>query len=321
MLKKKLSLGLCAVVLCSSVAAMAVEGEPKMTPAPAAPEITAVPGLPDVSEPQALYFYDSGEIKEINMAQDTAGRARILLDKGGEDTVVLNFAAEATYIADQESSEPIGIQDLKVGDIVTVYSHVSTPVANSIPPQYTPEVMVVKSGDESAEAFKVDVFDNEGISSDGMLKLNLGEETRVSGYDGTERSAADAYGQTLLVYYGASTKSIPAQTTPDKVVILKSRDRINAENYVRNLDEEYTYVTGEAVRVQLRHVAEDFGYTVEWIADTQSIALTKGAVSFTLTIGSADYGYNRSMRQFENAPMLVEGKTYVDSAFVEELIR
>jgi len=320
MIKRKLSLGLCAVVLCSSVGAMAVAGEPEMTAIPEVPAITAMPGLPDVSEQQSLYFFDSGVIKEINVAQDTAGRVRILLDKGGEDSVVLNVAPEITYIANQKSREPMNAQDLEVGDIITVYSHISTPVANSLPPQYTPEVMVVQSDDES-ESFKVDVFNSEGISSDGMLKLNIGEETKVLRYDGTECEAADVYGQTLLVYYGASTKSIPAQTTPDKVLILKSIAQINAENYVRNLDEEYTYVTGEAVRVQLRHVAEDFGYTVEWIADTQSIALTRDAVSFTLTIDSMDYGYNRSMRQFENAPVLVEGKTYVDSAFVEELIR
>jgi hypothetical protein len=66
---------------------------------------------------------------------------------------------------------------------------------------------------------KVDYFNKELLSSDGMLKLNISPTTQVvleNGQIFTEIPAS----RYLIVVYGATTRSIPAQTTPEQIIVM-----------------------------------------------------------------------------------------------------
>ena len=61
------------------------------------------------------------------------------------------------------------------------------------------------------------------------LKLNVSEETDISSVSGKDVTVADLPGQNLLVFYAITTRSIPAQTPPTKVIVL---DNIGQEGEV-----------------------------------------------------------------------------------------
>lgn len=72
----------------------------------------------------------------------------------------------------------------------------------------------------------------------------------------------------------------------------------------------------------LRAVAEHFGYAVEWIEESQSVTLTKGAVYVIFSINENAYSFSRmAPAQLEAAPVLVNGETtYVPQSFFTELL-
>lgn len=72
----------------------------------------------------------------------------------------------------------------------------------------------------------------------------------------------------------------------------------------------------------LRAVAEHFGYAVEWIEESQSVTLTKGAVYVIFSIGNNEYAFSRMAPQaLESAPVLVNNETtYVPMSFFTELL-
>ena len=76
--------------------------------------------------------------------------------------------------------------------------------------------MVVKPLEGS---IKVDRFGQTLLSSDQTLKLNIGDTTEIILQDG-KPFAGELANRDLVVFYDVATRSIPAQTTPQKVVVL-----------------------------------------------------------------------------------------------------
>ncbi|MCH7323153.1 hypothetical protein LZ480_14850 [Solibacillus sp. MA9] len=123
--------------------------------------------------------------------------------------VIVNFVVSpSTYFVDHEM--------LVVGDRVTGYYDGNAPTVLIYPPQYRALVMVKDNPNQNV---KVDFFNSQLVSSDGQLQLNLSSNTHIvltngqffSGYPGNHD---------LIVNYGPTTRSIPAQTTPYRIVVL-----------------------------------------------------------------------------------------------------
>jgi hypothetical protein len=122
---------------------------------------------------------------------------------------IVNFVIEpTTYFVDQAM---VGI-----GDRVTGYFDANAPVPLIYPPQYRALVMVKEMPNQNV---KVDFFDSQLVSSDGMLKLNLSPNTRMLLKNG-QLFTRNPANRNLIVIYGPSTFSIPAQTTPYKIIVL-----------------------------------------------------------------------------------------------------
>jgi hypothetical protein len=73
--------------------------------------------------------------------------------------------------------------------------------------------------DSPYQNVKVDYFNNQLESSDGQLKLNISPYTRIVLTNGQAFSRIHA-NRDLIVIYGAVTQSIPAQTTPYRIIVL-----------------------------------------------------------------------------------------------------
>ena len=81
------------------------------------------------------------------------------------------------------------------------------------------------------------------------------------------------------------------------------------------IDTDFYDVKGVKM-VPLRLIAEQLGYTIK--STGTGAIVSKGAVSYTITRGTTTYGYNKAIRQFEEAPALLEkNKTYVPVKFLK----
>lgn len=122
---------------------------------------------------------------------------------------LVNFVvAPATYFVDHVM--------VAVGDRITGYYDGNAPVPLIYPPQYQALVMVKERPYQNV---KVDYFNSQLESSDGRLKLNISPYTQIVLTNGQTFSKNPA-NRDLIVIYGPATKSIPAQTSPYRIIVL-----------------------------------------------------------------------------------------------------
>lgn len=122
---------------------------------------------------------------------------------------VTNFVMDPeTYVADQTT--------LYESLPVTVFYNGNAPAPLIFPPQFTADVIVPQM--EGQMVF-VGWFNNVLLSSDQSLRLNLSPATEVVTAN-NQTYTGNPGGHVLIVFYSQSTRSIPAQTTPEKVVVL-----------------------------------------------------------------------------------------------------
>ncbi|MBL4930589.1 hypothetical protein [Clostridium paridis] len=140
---------------------------------------------------------------------DTSSGCYKLMSLENIDKGPVNFTiSPGTYFVNHEVVE--------VGDEVTGFYDVNAPALLIYPPQY-PAIVVAKN--TSFQTVTVDYFNNQLISSEGSLKLNIAPTTEIIL---TNDQTFNRYpgNRNLIVVYGPTTMSIPAQTTPYKIIVL-----------------------------------------------------------------------------------------------------
>ncbi len=132
--------------------------------------------------------------------------------QGMEGNTVNFIVSPCTYFIDQAM--------ITTDDLVTGFYDADLPVVLIYPPQYRAVVMV---REEQHRSVKVDFFNEQLISSDGTLKLNIAPYTSVVLENG-QMFTGNPANRNLAVVYGPTTRSIPAQTTPYEVIVLCRED-------------------------------------------------------------------------------------------------
>lgn len=265
---------------------------------------------------QSYYNSFTGTIKEITDFKAIEGSKFVSLEN--EEGMVANIIiSKDTYILNNLK--------LAAGSEITGYYDANAPMIMIYPPQYNAEVVVVSDKDQNV---KVDRFDKDLISFDQSLKLNISKETEIVLQDG-KAFEGDIAGRKLVVVYGASTRSIPAQTNPTKIVVLFEKADIEGiKSDVSTMDmivngkkieAPAAYVNEKGtVMVPLRAMAEALGFDVSWDGELQSVRIGKG---ISLTIGKDNYIYMKTMPiQLGAAPEVTNEKTYVPLSFFKEVI-
>ena len=265
----------------------------------------------EVEQQSAAFIQTTGKISSIESLLD--GSERYYHDS--EENPFHFSIDNKTIIVDKKGNAV----DLKQGDTVTLFMPADQPMILIYPPQYSPAVVIV--GEASEPNFvKVAQFDENFVSEDNQLKLNINEDTIIVNAKGELVSKDEVTKQNAIVIYGSTTRSIPEQTTPYKIIVFpKIGEQLEALLKLETLIGKDFYEVKGKKMVPLRKVAEGLGYKVE--ATEYGAIVSKGASSYTITRGEKTYGYNKSLRQFEVAPALLEyGKTYVEYDFALQLI-
>lgn len=264
------------------------------------------------------YFLSvEGVITEIQPQQKESDNywISITTDKGGPVHLVVG---KDTFF-DQKVKEK-----LKPGQKVTAFYQSGIPILLIYPPQIPVSVITIP---EELQFVIADVFDKEGVNTTRKLKIKPSSSTKIvledgSGYTGSLEN------RKLIVYYGVTTKSIPAQTVPERIVVLSEKSTsypdvtgfpIIVENTILMNALAYNRADG-TVMIPARATLEKLGYKVAWDPEKKEVLVNGGISSFK--IGSEQYIFGRMAPiQLEAAPELKNGVTYVPLSYFQKVLK
>jgi hypothetical protein len=152
-----------------------------------------------------ITMIDDFQIKEND---EDIGCYKLMSVVDGNGAIVNFVVAPDTYFVNHEM---VGI-----GDMVTGFYDANIPVPMIYPPRYQAIVMAINSQYQNV---KVDYFNDQLISSDNQLRLNIAPCTHILLENG-QAFRKNPSNRNLIVLYGASTRSIPAQTTPYEIIVM-----------------------------------------------------------------------------------------------------
>lgn len=113
-----------------------------------------------------------------------------------------------TFVADQAR--------LRTGMQVTGFYNVNAPAPLIFPPQYQAVAISRRSPQENVLLS----YFNQNLVADGQaLKLNTAPSTQITTSNGQPYTCSLG-GKLLLVYYRQTTRSIPPQTTPTRIIVM-----------------------------------------------------------------------------------------------------
>lgn len=110
----------------------------------------------------------------------------------------------------------IDSRQLRPGMRVAAFYDQSVPVPMIFPPQYHAAIITVLGKNEQV---MLNYFDGGLVAKDQSLQLNQARSTEIQTING-QNFFCDIGNRTLLVYYTVTTRSIPPQTTPRKIVVM-----------------------------------------------------------------------------------------------------
>lgn len=279
------------------------------------------------------YFKFEGKIEKINKDEKSFS---ILVKVNDEDEYGMVFyIGEKVALVSDKTQDFIDKDSLKEGMSIVAFYNKNTPMTLSLPGQLTPDVLVVKENEEPV-SIHVDKFNKELISSDKRLKLNLDDKVVIVDEDGKILEDRNLEDKDLIVFYTVSTKSIPAQTIPEKVIVMaedKVEEDVEQASEIKvldkmNINEKEVTLTNLAyknkdgvIMIPLRQIAEILGYEVKWNNETQSAELTKGAQWTNVKVGEDNYNFAKMLVKLGAAPELKDSKTFVPFTLLEEVLK
>lgn len=255
------------------------------------------------------YTTKTGKITAITAETTEEGEFLTITTGEGVDGIVFTTSA-STVVYDAKDGSVKTAKDLTEGMEITAVMPANSIMTMSIPPM-TPSAMGFVINAEGTSVM-VGKFNDELVNEENKLALNISEETSIVSITGTKQvlTAEDIKGNDCLVIYGATTKSIPAQTSPIKVVILPT-----AENELTVKEVETKTIS----TVALRDAAVAAGFEIKWTANDAPVVLEKDGVTISLTLGSTAYTVNGESKNFTKAVELENGSMVVSSEISEFL--
>ncbi len=108
-----------------------------------------------------------------------------------------------------------GLSTIKKGDAITLAMRLT----GYQPVEFKTDFIVLN---EDGAFMDLSVYDSNLVNSSNTLKLIIGKDTVITDRDGNKKvyTKDDIRGSQCLVFYDKTTRSIPAQTTPQMVMIL-----------------------------------------------------------------------------------------------------
>ena len=310
----------------------------------------------DAAAPVETASYISVDVTVVKTDSDVDGIIKTTTDVNNKDdqnnTVNLKITDD-TLVYDNLGNKK-ALSDLTDGSKITVFTGSYEPTPLILPVQYTANVIIINGDQEGNVNIDTYLADEEGYTNAAnTLKIATADDTKIVDKDEKEYKG-DINKNDLIVFYDVSTKSIPAQTTPTKVVVLGENEialkqieaaknatpaptaapettvapevteapqvsyagLVNVVIGDKNVSD--VYAKDNTTMVPLREVAEAAGFTVTWDAENRAVILNDGV--YSLKIGENSYVKGKMMPlTLSAAPEIVNDLTYVPAEFFAEV--
>jgi len=153
---------------------------------------------------------------------------------------------------------------------------------------------------------KIDVLPDGTFAT--PVKLAEGENTiSITAYDLAGNKGAAAVKVTYT----------PASASATVIMLTIGTDIVTVNGKATSIDAAPEIVNGRTF-VPVRFIAETFGSTVEWLAETQGITVTLGDSTIGLQIGNATAVIDGNIVSLEAAPYIKNGRTMVPLRVISE---
>lgn len=150
------------------------------------------------------------EMEPVRAGNRRADGCQTFVSVEDENGSIVNFiVSPATYVAD--------FIMLREGMSAAFYYRAAAPAPLIYPPQFGAVVAVPKQ--QNGQFVTVGHFNSALINEEQTLQLNMNSRVSVLTTN-NQRFIGSPADRNLVVFYETSTRSIPAQTTPVKVVVL-----------------------------------------------------------------------------------------------------
>lgn len=171
---------------------------------------------------------------------------------GGMEDGVIFHTQGVKFVLDQATNQFVSLDDIKKGMTITGVVPANSPMTLSLPPQTGSAIgFIINSETGSMDK---DIYNEDLVNSKNTLQITSLEGTKLIAANGNKMAltAEDLKGAELLVLYTVSTKSIPAQTTPETVILLASAADLAQEEAVEPQEEAQQPVATTDDMVALR---------------------------------------------------------------------
>lgn len=338
MKKKILSIALASAMILASTAVFAETGENAIPTSIDAETVINNQGKIVL----APYIESTYKVSAVSSFD---GFKALLECTNGTDELTHLTISENTLLVDNQGNK-IDLNTIKEGSSVTMFYNITNPTLMVLPVRYTPDVLVLNT--ENDGFVKADSFSDELVNSQNTLELNIDDSTVIEFANGAKMAASadDIKNSDAVVFYTTTTRSIPAQTTPSKVIILGDATDtsmfdiadeadsdvtevpatigtpdgvildeamgVDAENYatltVNGNKVDAHFIDSEGVTMlPIRVVAEAMGLDVKWDESRQAVSVGTTQMGVFLQIGENKYSKAKmKAAELEKAPELVD---------------
>ncbi len=240
-----------------------------------------------------------------------------------EQTIVFNIFEETLFGSKTKDA-------LKKGDSVKFVVDGNAPTTYQLPVTYTAAAVVETEENVFVGEFKC--RDGALVSCDNTLSLNL---------EGTEYTAKELKNNDLIVIYGASTRSIPAITTPSQIIKLRDNDKSFGEFltetvqaaksvidiYVNRVkidfakyDNVLPIIEDDFTLIPIRAVAEALNCKVDFDDATKTVTITDDDKVITLVLNAKTATVDGKDVSLDKEAKVINDRTMVPARFVSEAL-
>lgn len=246
-----------------------------------------------------------------------------VVTKVNDQTMVFNIFEETLFSSKTRDN-------LQKGDNVKFIVDANAPTTMQLPVTYTASAVVKTEENVFVGEFKC--RDGALVSCDNTLSLNL---------EGTDYTAKELKNNDLIVIYGASTRSIPAITTPTQIIVLRDNDKSFGEFltetvqaaksvidiYVNRIKIDFSkydnvlpVIEDDFTLIPIRAVAEALECKVDFDDATKTVTITDDDKVITLVLNAKTAKVDGKDVSLDKEAKVINDRTMVPARFVSEAL-
>ncbi len=262
----------------------------------------------------------SGTVTSVTVG-DEYNTIEITNDTGG----MVFHMNKTVFVVDQRTNTLFSLKAIKKAMEISVVLDKNSPMTLSLPGQTNGAIGIVILSDMGS--IDLSIYNDELVNLENTLALNIHSTTQIAHEKGLKMifGTEDLKGAECLVLYSAATRSIPAQTTPEFVMILNG-----SEDGVATDTRDIEVLDGASIAnyLPLRTLAEAKGYEVKWVSHAKPIILSKDDMRIEILIGETSFAFTHMtkdikpldrMSKLDLVVQLDKGTTMVPNTFIDAL--